>query len=80
MQKICHFPSISNLSTLSKFVHSTMPGQNIECANTPNKSVTCSTIKSKHVNSDVNVIRENNVNVVSDSVIAGASPRPLSSL
>ena len=65
--------SISHVSTLSKFVHSTMPGQNIQCINAPSKSVTCSTIKSKHVNSDVSVICKNTVNDVSDSVIACVS-------
>ena len=66
-------PSTSCVSTLSKFVHSTMPGQNILCTNAPSKSVICSTVKSKHVNSDVNVIRKNTVNVLNDSVIAPVS-------
>ena len=72
-------PSISHVSTLSKFVLSTMRGQNIQCANAPSKSVTCSTVKSKRVNSDVNVIRKSTVNVVNDSVIAPVSPRLSSS-
>ena len=42
-------PSVSHVSMSPKFVHSTMRGQN-------SKSVTCSTIKSKRVNSNVNVI------------------------
>ena len=46
--------------------------------NAPSKSTTCSTVKSKRVNSDVNVICKNTVNVVSDSVIAPVSPRPTS--
>ena len=41
-----------------------MPDQNIQCTNAPSESVTCSTVKSKRVNSDVNVIRKNTVNVV----------------
>ena len=68
--------SISHVSTLSKFVHS---GQNIQCTKAPSKSVTCSTVKSKRVNSDVNVIRKNTVNVVNDSVVAPVSPRPSTS-
>ena len=71
-------PSISHVSMLSKFVHSTKPGQNIQCTNVRSKSVTCSTVKSKRVNSDVNVIRKNTVNIVSDSMIASVSPRPSS--
>ena len=78
-KKSVTFPSTSRLSTLSKFVHSTMPGQNIQCTNAPSKSVTCITENRKHVNSDVNVILKNTVNVVSDSVIARVSPRPSSS-
>ena len=69
-------PSISHVSMLSKFVHSTKPGQNFQCTNVPSKSVTCSTVKSKRINSDVNVIRKNTVNIISDSVIASVSPRP----
>ena len=42
-----------------------MPGQNIQCTNAPSKSVTYSTVKSKRVNSDINVIRKNTVNGVS---------------
>ena len=57
-----------------------MPGQNIKCTNAPRKSVTFSTVKSKRVNSNVSVIGKNTVNVVSDSVIARASPRPSTSL
>ena len=41
---------------LSKFVPSTMPVQNIQSTNAASKSVACSTVKSKHVISDVNVI------------------------
>ena len=72
-------PPISHVSTLSKFVLSTMPDQNIQCSNAPSESVTCSTVKSKRVNSDVNVIRKNTSNVVRDSVIAPVSPRSSSS-
>ena len=63
MQKVCNFPIYltRHVSTLSKFVHFTMPGQNIQCTNAPSKSGTCSTVKSKHVNSDVNVIRKKTV-------------------
>ena len=43
-------PPIVYVSTLSKFVPSTMPGQNIQCTNSPSKSVTSSTVKSKRVN------------------------------
>ena len=71
-------PPISHVSTLSKFVPSIIPGQSIQCSNAPNKSFTCVTVKSKRINSDVNVIRKNTVNVVSDSVIAPVSPRPSS--
>ena len=78
MRKVCNFPSISHLNTLAKYVHSTRPGQNIQCTSASSKSVTCSTVKRKRVNSDVNVIRKNTVNVVGDSVIAPVSPRPLS--
>ena len=68
-------PSISHVSTLPKFVLSTMSDQNIQCSNAPSESVTCSTVKSKRVNSDVNVIRKNTLNVVRDSVVAPVSPR-----
>ena len=37
-------PTISHVSTLSKFVHSGMWGQNIQCTNAPSKSVSCSTV------------------------------------
>ena len=37
-------PSISHVSTFSKFVHSAMSGQNIQCTNAPSKSVSCSTV------------------------------------
>ena len=57
------------VSMLSKFIPFIIPGQSIQCSNAPNKSVTCVTVKSKRVNSDVNVIRKNTVNVVSDSVL-----------
>ena len=67
-------PSISHVSTLSKFVQSTIPGQNIQCTNAPSKSVTLSIVRGKRVNSDVNLIRKNIVNVVGDSVIAPVSP------
>ena len=50
-----------------------------QCTNAPSKSVTCSTVKSKCVNSDVNEIRKNTVNVISDSVIAPVSSCPSSS-
>ena len=73
-------PSISHLSTLSKFVYYTIPGQNIQCTNAFSKPVTCSTRKSKRVSNDLNVIRKNTVNAVSDSVIARVSPRLSSSL
>ena len=66
--------STSHVSMLSKFAHSTIQSQTIQCTNAPSKSITCSTVKSKRVNSDVNVIRKNTVNVVSDSVIAPVSP------
>ena len=46
-----------------------MPGQNIQCSNAPRK----------RVNSDINVICKNTVNVISDSVIAPVSHRPFSS-
>ena len=78
-KKSVTFPSNSRVSTLSKFAHSTMPDQNIQCTNAPSKSVTCSTVNCKHANIDVNVILKNTVNVVSDSVIAPVSPRPSSS-
>ena len=58
-------PPISHVSTLSKFFSSTMAGQNIQCTNAPSKSVTYSTVKSKRVNSDINVIRKNTVNGLS---------------
>ena len=67
-------PSISLVSTLLKSVYSTMPGQNIQYTNAPSKPVTCITVKSKRVNSDVTVIRKNTVNVVSDSIIAHVRP------
>ena len=73
-------PSILRVIMLSKFVHSTIPCQNIQCKKGPSKSVTCSTVKSKHVNSDVNLIHKNAVNVVSNSVIARVSPCPSSSI
>ena len=72
--------SIFHGSTLSKFLHSTMPGQNIKCSNAPSKSVICSTVESKRVNSDVNIIHKNPVNVLSDSVIARVGSRLPSSL
>ena len=65
-------PPISSVTTLSECVPSTMPGQNIQCTNAPSLSVTCSTVKSKRVNSDVNVIRKDAINVISDSVIASS--------
>ena len=52
-----------------------MSDQNIQCSNAPSESVTCSTVKSKRVNSDVNMIRKNTLNVVRDSVVAPVSPR-----
>ena len=64
---------------LSKFVPSTMPVQNIQSTNAASKSVACSTVKSKHVISDVNVIRKNTVYVINGSVIAPVSPHPSSS-
>lgn len=77
-------PSISNARTffkkVSKLFYSTIPGQNTQCTNSFSKSVSCSTGKRKRVNSVVNVIRENIVNVGSDSVINCVSPRPSSSL
>ena len=51
-----------------------MPGQNIQYTNASSKSVTCSTVKSKWVSSNVNVIHKNTVNVISDSVIVPVSP------
>ena len=69
-------PPISQVSTLSKLFYSTMPSQNFQCTNAPSKSVTCSTIKNKRLNSDVDVIRKNTVNIISDSMIAPVSPRP----
>ena len=42
--------SILHVSILSKFVHSTVPGQNIQCTNAPSKTVTCISVKSKRVN------------------------------
>ena len=71
--------SISHESTLWKFAHSTMSGQNIQCTNAPSMSVTWSIVKSKRVNSDINVIRKNTINVVNDSVIAHFSHCPSSS-
>ena len=41
-------PPISHVSMLSKFVPSTMPGQNIQSTNAASKSVACSTVKSEH--------------------------------
>ena len=72
--------SISHGSTLSKFLYSTMPGQNIQCNNAPSKSVTCSTVNSKRINSNVNVICKNILHVVSDSGIARVSSSPSPSL
>ena len=40
-----------------------MPGQNIQNTNAPSQLVTCSTVKSKCVNSDVNVTHKNTVNI-----------------
>ena len=70
-------PRISHVSTLSKFVPSTMPGQNTQCTNAVSNSVTFSTVNSD-VNSGVDVTRKNTVNVKSDSVIAPVSPGPSS--
>ena len=72
-------PPISHVSTLSKLFSSTMPSQNFQCTNAPSKSVTCSTIKNKRLHSDVYVIRNYTVNVISNSMIAPVSPRPSSS-
>ena len=74
------FSSISHAWKLSNLVHSTIPCQNIQCTSIPNKFVTCSTVKSKRVSGNVNVIRKNAVNVVRVSVIACVIPRPSSSL
>ena len=65
---------------LSKFVNSTIPGQNIQCTRVSCKSVTFSTVKSEHVNGDFNVTRKNVVNAVRDFVIPHVSPRPSSSV
>ena len=47
----------------------------LKCASFASKSVTCSTVKSKLVISDVNVIRKNAANDVRDSAIACVSIR-----
>lgn len=70
-------PSISHSCT---FVHSTISVQNIQYTSVSSKFVICSIKKSKHVNSDFNVIRKNAVNSVSDSVNARVSSRPPSCL
>ena len=74
MQKVCNFSAYLTCKHVIKFVPSTMPGQNIQSTNAPCKSVTCSSVKSKRVNSDVNVIRKNTTNVISYSVIVPVTP------
>ena len=74
MQKFCNFPIYLTCKHVIKICSVHNSWSKYQCTNALSKSVTFSTVRGKRVNSDVNLIRKNTVNVVGDSVIAPVSP------